>query len=109
MKRILFVCSQNRLRSPTAEQVFANWPGVECNSAGTNHDAENPLSAELVGWADIIFVMEKAHRDKLRAKFGAALKDKHLIVLDIPDNYDFMDPDLVALLKSKVPRFLPGL
>lgn len=109
LKRLLFVCSQNRLRSPTAEQVFASWPGVECSSAGTNHDAENPLTAELVAWAEIIFVMEKAHRNKLRAKFGTQLKDKRLIVLDIPDHYDFMDPDLVALLKHKVPRFLPGL
>lgn len=108
MKRILFVCSQNRLRSPTAEQVFADWPGVECSSAGTNHDAENPLSAELVAWAEIIFVMEKAHRNKLRAKYGAVLKDKRLIVLDIPDDYDFMDPELVRLLKNKVPRFLPS-
>lgn len=108
MKRILFVCSQNRLRSPTAEQVFADWPGIECSSAGTNHDAENPLSAELVAWAEIIFVMEKAHRNKLRAEYSAVLKDKRLIVLDIPDDYDIMDPELVRLLKNKVPRFLPS-
>jgi hypothetical protein len=48
---VLFVCSQNRLRSPTAEQVFARRPDWEVDSAGTNHDAEQPLGAELVDWA----------------------------------------------------------
>ncbi len=107
MKRILFVCSQNRLRSPTAEQVFAGYPGVESSSAGTNHDAENPLTAELVEWAEIIFVMEKTHGNKLRARFRKQLAGKRVICLDIPDNYGFMDPALVQLLKAKVTRFLP--
>lgn len=106
MKNILFVCSQNKLRSPTAEQVFADWPDVETASAGTNNDAENPLSSELVEWADIVFVMEKTHRSKVQARYRAALKGKRLICLDIPDNYTFMDPALVDLLKVKVPRHL---
>ena len=106
MKNVLFVCSQNKLRSPTAEQVFANWPGIETSSAGTNNDAENPLSNELVEWADIIFVMERAHRTKLQAKYRAAMKDVRLVCLDIPDDYQFMDPGLVELLKAKVPRHL---
>ena len=107
MKHALFICSQNRLRSPTAEQVFASHPGVECSSAGTNHDAENPLTAELVEWAELIFVMEKAHRDKLRARFRKQLGGKRVICLDIPDAYGFMEPALVKLLKAKVTRFLP--
>ena len=106
MKRILFICSQNRLRSPTAEQVFADHPGLECTSAGTNHDAENPLTAELVEEADIIFVMEQAHRRKLNAKFRRQLNGKRVICLGIPDDYAFMDPALVSLLKAKVPAFL---
>lgn len=100
------MCSQNKLRSPTAEQVFASWPDIEVSSAGTNNDAENPLSAEEIGWADIIFVMEKIHRSKVQAKFRSALKGKRLICLDIPDNYAFMDPALVQLLKTKVPQHL---
>jgi predicted protein tyrosine phosphatase len=68
MKRVLFVCSQNRLRSPTAEQLFASWEGIEVASAGLNNDAENVLTPELLGWADVIFVMEKAHRNKLGKK-----------------------------------------
>ncbi|NKN01979.1 low molecular weight protein tyrosine phosphatase family protein [Rhizobium leguminosarum] len=106
MKNVLFICSQNKLRSPTAEQVFASWPDIEVSSAGTNNDAENPLSNELIEWADIVFVMEKAHRAKIQGKYRSALKGKRLIYLDIPDDYDFMDPTLVQLLKVKVPRHL---
>lgn len=107
MKRVLFICSQNRLRSPTAEQVFSTRPDLECSSAGLNHDAENPLTPELVSWADIIFVMERAHRNKLTAKFKPQLGRARVICLDIPDNYDFMEPALVKLLKVKVGRLLP--
>lgn len=109
MKNVLFVCSQNRLRSPTAEQVFADWPGITTASAGTNADAEVPLGAELVNWADLIFVMERAHRNKVQKKFRAELKDARLICLDIPDDYEFMDEALVRLLKARVPRYLPLL
>lgn len=106
MKNILFVCSQNRLRSPTAEQVFSRCRDIEVESAGTNHDAENPLTPELVEWADIIFVMEKMHRAKLQQKFRKNLKRARIICLDIPDNYQFMDPALVQLLEERVPRYL---
>ena len=106
MKHVLFICSQNRLRSPTAEQVFAARPDLECSSAGTNHDAENPLTAELVEWADVIFVMEKAHREKVQKRFRPQLHDKRVIVLGIPDNYDYMDPELVRLLETKVGHHL---
>lgn len=108
MRNILFVCSQNRLRSPTAEQAFASWPGVDVASAGLNHDAENPLTAELVEWAQLIFVMERSHRNKLRAKFKAQLKSQRVVCLEIPDEYDFMAPELVQLLKARVPRHLPS-
>lgn len=104
--RVLFVCTQNRLRSPTAEQVFSQWPGVECASAGVHVSAEVPLSGELIDWAEIIFVMERAHRDKMAAKFRAHLKDKRVVCLDIPDQYEFMDPQLVRLLEAKVGKFL---
>jgi predicted protein tyrosine phosphatase len=88
--------------------VFSGHSGVECASAGLNNDAENPLSPELVGWADLIFVMEKAHRTKLSSKFKRYLGNKSVVCLDIPDEYEFMDPMLVRLLKAKVTRFLPG-
>jgi predicted protein tyrosine phosphatase len=107
MTNILFICSANRLRSPTAEQVFAIWPGVETDSAGVSAGADVPLSSEQVEWADIIFVMEKAHRGKLTRRFRKYLNGKRVICLDIPDNYAFMDPDLIQLLEQKVARFLP--
>ncbi|MET3725433.1 low molecular weight protein tyrosine phosphatase family protein [Sphingomonas trueperi] len=107
MKRYLFVCSQNRLRSPTAEQVFASRPDIEVASAGTNNDAENPLSDELVAWADFIVVMEKTHRNKVQKRYNRVLGSKRLICLDIPDDYEFMDPDLIRLLESRMARHLP--
>lgn len=108
MKTVLFVCSQNRLRSPTAEQVFSRRDDLEVASAGTNHDAEVPLSSDLVRWADLIFVMEKAHRTKVQRRFRTVLKGKRVICLDIPDDYAFMDPALVEILEARVPRHLPS-
>ena len=109
MKQVLFVCGQNRLRSPTAKHVFAGHPGIECESAGLNNDADNPVTPELVEWAELIFLMEKTHRSKRSAKFGRHLKNSRVICLDIPDKFDFMDPALIRLLKEKVTRFLPAI
>lgn len=106
-KNVLFICSQNRLRSPTAEQVFSDWPGIECASAGLNNDADTPVTGEQLEWADIVFVMEKAHRNKLSKRFKPYLKNAKIICLDIPDDFEYMDPTLVKLLKAKVPKFLP--
>lgn len=108
MKRFLFVCSQNKLRSPTAEQIFSVRDDIEVSSAGTNHDAENPLDAEQVEWADIIIVMEKQHRNKLQQRFKSALKSKRIVVLDIPDDYEFMDDALIKILKAKMQKHLPA-
>ncbi|BAQ80677.1 phosphatase [Pseudomonas sp. St29] len=107
MLNVLFVCSQNKLRSPTAEQVFADWPGIQTASAGLNHDAEVPLGPELVQWAGLIVVMETRHREKLRKRFKALLNNQQIVCLNIPDDYDFMDPELIQLLRQKVPPFLP--
>lgn len=106
MKRALFICSRNRLRSPTAEQVFSSWPDVETDSAGLAADAEVPLSPEQIDWATIIFVMEKAHKNRLSAKFKSRLNGKRVICLDIPDDYAYMQPELIKLLESKAGRFL---
>ena len=104
MKRLLFVCSENRLRSPTAEAVFSEYQEVEAIGAGTNSDAETPVSGDLIEWADIILVMEKSHRNKVSKKYKELLKNKRLVVLDIPDNYECMQPELIQLLKEKVSR-----
>ena len=99
---LLFLCARNRLRSPTAERVFAGRPGVETASAGLAPDAEEPVTPDHLAWADLIFVMERAHRAKLQRRFRAHLKGKRVICLDIPDDYAFMQPELVALLEKKV-------
>ena len=107
VKRILFLCSRNKLRSPTAEAIFADNQAIEVDSAGLNNDAEVPLSEEQVLWADLIIVMEKVHRNRLNLKFKSSLAGKRIAVLNIPDEYDYMDPALVALLKVRCAPYLP--
>ena len=75
-------------------------------SAGLSPDAEVPLDSELVEWADLIFVMEKVHRTRLTRQFSRYLKDKRVVCLDIPDEFDYMQPELVELLKVKLKPFL---
>ena len=106
MKKLLFVCSENRLRSPTAERVFSEYPGVQAIGAGTNADAATPVSGDLIEWADIVLVMEKAHSNKVAKKFRAQLKGKRLVVLDIPDEFEYMQPELIDLLKARAGRYV---
>lgn len=104
--RVLFICSQNRLRSPTAEQVFSTWKGLDVTSAGLNDDAVSPVTPELLDWAQLIFVMELVHRHRLKRKFGTHLRNNRVVCLDIKDEYEFMDPALIALLSARVPKYL---
>ena len=104
--KLLFVCSENRLRSPTGEEVFNQYDGVEAIGCGTNSDSETPLSGDLVEWADVILVMEKTHKNKVSKKYKHLLKNKRLVCLDIPDNYDRMQPELIRLLENKVPKYV---
>lgn len=106
-KNFLFVCSQNRWRSPTAEQIFAGKRGINVLSAGTHRHAQEPLSSELIEWADTIFAMEGIHRSRIQRDFRSLLNDTPIVVLGIRDDYRFMDPALVKLLKSKMQRWLP--
>ncbi len=100
--RVLFVCSRNRLRSPTAERVFAATSGVEALSAGTAPDADARVSLDLVEWADLIVCMEARHARALRRDFGPHLADVEIVTLGIPDDYALMDPALVALLRQRL-------
>lgn len=106
LKTVLFICGRNELRSPTAEQLFSTRPDLEVASAGLDPKCRNPVTPELLEWADIVFVMERAHRTKLSQQFRAHLKDARVVCLDIPDIYGFMDPALVALLEQRAPRHL---
>ncbi len=82
--------------------MFAAWPGVETASAGLAPDADERCTNGLVEWADIVFVMERAHRVRLQKRFGRSLKAARVVCLDIPDDYGFMQPELVVLLEKKV-------
>ncbi len=103
---LLFVCSENRLRSPTAEAVFSQYPGVNAIGAGTNSDSATPVSGDLIEWADVVFVMEKSHQNKLSKKYPELLRHKRLVCLDIADIYDYMQPELIKLLEARVPRYI---
>jgi len=103
---LLFVCSKNRLRSPTGEDIFSKYEGIDAIGAGTNQDADTVVSGDLIEWADIVFVMEESHRNKVSKKFKELLKGKKLVCLDIPDDYDRMDPILIKLLENKVAKHL---
>ena len=107
--RVLFICGRNRRRSPTAERLFNGVGGVEARSAGVSPDADEPLTADLVEWAEIIFVMEPIHRTKLNRTFGKALRDKRVVNLGIPDEYEYMDPELVRILWQRAPRSVSAL
>lgn len=104
---ILFVCARNRLRSPTAERVFAGRPGVETDSAGLAPDADVRLSGDQLEWADLVVVMEKAQLGKLRRGYPKALGGTRIVSLDIPDRYDYMQPELIELLEKRMRPHLP--
>ena len=102
---ILFVCNQNKYRSPTAETLFKNVEGWKVKSAGLFCDPEDgkPLTKRLLNWADTIYVMENRQKDEIHKRWSD-MTWKHIVVLDIPDRFEYMQPELVKLLKSKFPR-----
>ncbi|MEY4538371.1 MAG: hypothetical protein RLZZ306_128 [Bacteroidota bacterium] len=101
-QKLLFVCSQNKWRSLTAEKIFENHEDYSVKSAGTENGARIKITAGLIGWADIIFVMEKKHRSRIQEKFKDSLNGKQLYILNIPDDYQFMDEELIEILEGKV-------
>lgn len=100
--KVLFLCSRNHWRSPTAEAVYQNDPWVEVRSAGVCASARRRVSEKLLRWADLVLVMESAHKRKLREDFPEVFHDLRIEVLDIPDDYEFMDPALIELIRSTV-------
>ena len=106
MQHLLFVCSRNQWRSPTAENIWRNTNDIKVRSAGTSHKARRTVSATDLHWADFIFVMEQKHKNQLKAKFSRLLQNKPIHVLDIPDEYRYMDEELIELLNTAVTPFL---
>ncbi len=110
LKNILFVCSANKQRSKTAEDYFsAIYDNYNFDSAGTNlkmcnREGTNPLTEELVEWADIVFVMEKKHKTLINSH----TKEKHekkVKVLGIPDRFKYYQKELIAILEQKLNEF----
>ncbi|SMC60993.1 low molecular weight protein tyrosine phosphatase family protein [Pedobacter nyackensis] len=96
----------NKWRSRTAEDLFKSSSIHNVRSAGTASSAQVKVSEKLLIWAELILVMEKRHRDQLREKFSVAMEDKEIIVLNIPDEYQYMDEELIEILKTSVEPYL---
>lgn len=106
INKLLFICSRNKWRSLTAEKIFNGCNGYDVRSAGTENNARIKVNSGHIGWADIIFVMEKKHIRRLRDRFNSLLINKKVICLDIPDEYKYMDEELIEILKSRVSEYI---
>ena len=106
MKRLLFICSRNQWRSPTAEAAYQGDPRVEARSAGVSASARRQVTEKLLRWADLVLVMEHAHKRRLQDRFPEFAHELSIQVLDIPDDYAFMDAELVALIRERVEPLL---
>lgn len=107
--RLLFVCSRNEWRSPTGEDLYRRDPRVEVRSAGTASGARRRITQQLIDWAEVVFAMERRHRDALYARFGEEGLAGKIIVLDVPDAYRRGDPELAAWLRDEVEDYLANL
>lgn len=103
---VLFVCSRNQWRSPTAERIFRDSNRFNVRSAGTSSSARRRVSERDLEWADVILVMESKHRDALRESFGPCTRGAKILVLEIPDEYQFMEPELIEQLRTRVDALL---
>lgn len=104
--KVLFICSRNQWRSPTAEQIWRKHPSIVTRSAGTSSKARRKVSVADIQWANVILVMEQKHKSMLIAEFNRLIQGKRIHVLDIPDEYEFMDPELVVMLEQSVNSLL---
>ena len=103
---LLFVCSQNKRRSLTAEKIFNGNHGHKAYSAGTESNARVKVTPGLLGWADIMFCMEKKHLRRIKEKYSDIVADKKIVCLNISDDYEFMDRELVEVLESYVYEYI---
>ena len=103
---LLFLCSQNKRRSLTAEKLFDGYNGHQARSAGTENNARVKVTPGALGWADIIFCMEKKHLRRIKEKYPDITSDKKVVCLNIPDEYSYMDDDLCEMLESLVSDYL---
>ncbi len=105
-RHVLFVCEGNIHRSPTAERLYASTPGLKARSAGLSPLARTQVTENLLAWADLVFVMERRLVKMLRRRFRATMLEKELICLAIPDDYQFMQPELQTVLRERLAPYL---
>ena len=98
----MFVCSRNKRRSRTAEVIFRGDPRWQVRSAGTEEGARVKVTAGMLGWADVVVVMEKRHKERLRQKYPEALAEKPCVCLFIADDYEYMEEELIRALREKM-------
>jgi predicted protein tyrosine phosphatase len=106
-RKVLFICRYNRMRSPTAERVYARRADLEVRSAGTSPDALARINERMLEWADLIFIMDDEQRRSLEVRFTGHPALQRLICLNIPDEFTFLQPELVELLEARVGPHLP--
>jgi predicted protein tyrosine phosphatase len=109
MINVLFICTKNQWRSPTAEKVYEKHPLISVRSAGTSTKARRHVSVADIEWAKVVFVMEHKHKQRIRADFPDLMKYKELHILDIPDEYKFMDPELIEMIEDAVDPILNAI
>jgi predicted protein tyrosine phosphatase len=105
-EQLLFICSRNQWRSPTAANLFKNSQLYVAKSAGTSDKARIKLTASLINWADQIFVMEKRHAAIIRQNYPELVKDLSIVTLNISDDYQYMDPELIEILEPRLAEYL---
>jgi predicted protein tyrosine phosphatase len=103
---VLFICSRNKWRSRTAETIFKNNQTHTIRSAGTEAEARIRVTEKLINWADLIFVMEKRHKERLADRFGVLMDDKDVVILNIEDNYQYMDAELSDILRTSISPYI---
>ena len=106
VRNLLFICSLNQRRSTTAEWLFKDFESYEVKSAGTEPGARVAVTPDLIAWADLIFVMEQRHIQRLRRQFKSALSGKRLICLQIPDRHGGMSLELIKVLKERLSPYV---
>ena len=96
----------NQWRSPTAEKIYSEKPLLHTRSIGTRKNAKKPANSGDLKWADIVIVMEQKHKQRLMAEIPGEMRYKEVHVIDIPDEYKFMDPKLIAEIRASVDPIL---
>ena len=107
--RALFICHYNRKRSATAERLFSKDPSLEVLSAGTSDEAMVQVNQRMLEWADIVFIMDEDQRADLARMFPGLAAASRAVMLQIKDDYHFLDPELVKLLQERVTPHLDRL